>query len=432
MKKLLYVYINISIILLVFCGCTKPPNEEENNKKYGNYKNGELIKVEEVENFTNINGFKVENGRFYFTGIKDDRWGFYELNLNNYNIQERYNKIGEYDVFIPLENNDAIYVDIDGNLFVRKDGNDKKIDGEIYGVYSPNIVVSPDQQGILYTKGEQGKADLYRYMLDDDLPKKIRGNISDDAFTTFSYTTHWGNEIYDEDGHLYHNINGTATKWSPNDDAIAFIKNPENLQEGEIFIGDRNTYIGTEFAIFYMNDKKEETIYENEIGLIDAVDSIQWSKDGSIVGLSVGTINKNTKGQLENIDYEKIFIYSFKDKKNKEVENMPYNFYEILFNQYVYGSSIGKRDRVEIVEVFDNSRMIFDQPVILNGKDMFIISNKDIAYLANGRELIEVNNEGESRIVTEFPWDVYEMYFDDGTNQLIITNRGQLLFLIKM
>lgn len=442
MKKRLFLYIIILVVLIVFVGCSKIPKDESNKNLPINIKKRELIQVKSVEKFSTINGFKVEEGKFFFSGIKNDKWGFYALDLNSHNIEQRYSQVGEYDVFIPLNGKDAIYVDLDGRLFVRQNGIDKKIDEGIYGSYSPNILVSPDQKGILYTKGVQGKSDLYRYMLDEDAPIKIKDKISKDAFFTFSYTTHWGNkshyfifdnsEIYDSNGKLYDTIDATAAKWSPNDEMIAFIREPEILKDQQIFVGDWQSYIGTEFAVYNINSKNDNTIYKNDAGLIDAIDNIQWAKDSSLVGLSVGKINKNTNGELENIDYEKIFIYSFKTKIEKEVGNMPYNFYEVLFDTHIYGSSIGKRDRVEIVEVFEDNRKIFDKPVILNSRDMFVISYEDTAYLINGRELIEINKSGESNKIMDLPWDISEMYFDSKTQQLIITNKNYFLFVIKM
>jgi len=170
MRKKLFLFINIFAILIVFIGCSTLPSEEGNKNVPIDVKKGELIQVKSVENFSNINGFKIEDGRFYFSGIRNDKWGFYSLDLINHNIEKRYSQIGEYDVFIPLNGDDAIYIDLDGNLFIRQNGNDKKIDEKIYGSYSPNILISPDQKGILYTKGEQENASLYMYMLDKDKP----------------------------------------------------------------------------------------------------------------------------------------------------------------------------------------------------------------------------------------------------------------------
>jgi len=442
MIKKLLLYINICAILIVFIGCSTEPSEKYNKNVLDDITRGELTPVKSVEKFSNINGFKIEDGKFYFSGIKNEKWGFYDLDLRNHSIEQRYSQVGEYDVFIPLNGEDAIYVNIDGELFIRQDNKDKKIDDEIYGSYSPNILVSPDQKGILYTKGEKDAASLYRYMLDEDDPIKIKESISADAFFTFSYTTHWSNkdhyfifdnsEIYDDNGELYEVINGTAAKWSPNDEMIAFIRKPENLKDMQVFVGDWQSYIGTEFVIYRISDKNQETIYENNMGLIDAIDSIQWAKDSSLVGISVGKINKTASGELENIDYEKVFTYSFKNKISKEVDKIPYNFYEVLFDTYIYGSSIGKRDRVEVVQVFEDNRKIFDKPVILNSKDMFVISQDNAAYLINGRELIELNKQGESKMIMELPWDISEMYLDIETQQLIIINEDYFLFVIKL
>lgn len=441
MLRRLFLYMNTFVILLVFIGCSADPIKNHNNTPI-NIKKGELTQVNSVDKFTNINGFKIEDGKFYFSGIKNDKWGFYELNLQDYNIQQRYSQIGEYDVFIPLNGEDAIYINLDGELFIRRNGTDTKIDDEIYGVYSPNILVSSDQKGILYTKGEQENAALYMYMLDQKNPIKIREEVSSDAFFTFSYTTHWSNEshyfifdnkeIYDNNGKLYDTIDATTAKWAPNDKVIAYIRKPKDLEGQKISIGEWKSHIGNEFALYYIDNKKDETIYESKIGLIDAIDSIQWAKDSSMVGLSVGKINKTPSGQLENIDYEKVYTYSLKNKISKEVNDMPYNFYEILFDKYIYGSSIGKRDKVEIVDVFEYKRKIFDTPVILNSKDMFIISTDNTAYLINGRKLMELRRDGGQEMMIELPWDISEMYWDSKTKQLILINKEYLLFVIKL
>lgn len=439
MKKMMSLYVMLICILINSIGCGNARNKEENTEP--NQKEV-LIPVNSVQGFTSMNGFKAEDGKFYFTGIQNNRWGFYELDLNTHAIEEVYGKIGEYDVFIPIEKYGAIYVDVDGNLYIRQDGKDRKIDEEIYGTYSPNLLVSPDGKGILYTKGKQENASLYRYLIGEASPIRIKEKISPDAFFTFSYTTHWSNqshyfifnnkEIYDEAGKLYATINGTAAKWAPNDGRVAFIKEPKDLEKNQIFVGDWKSYIGTQFYLFDLKQKKEKVVYENQNGIIDAIDNIQWAKDGSLVGLSVGEIQRTSNGALESIDYEKVFVHRIKDGWGKEIHKVPYNFYEILFDTHIYGSSIGKRDQVEIVEISSDARKVFDQPVILNARDMFIISSKDRGYLANGRALIEIDKEGRERKILELPWDINEMYLDHDSKKIIITNKEYLLFVINL
>lgn len=438
-KRLLFFIIVISL-LIGYTGCSI--NKGSIKDEVYNAKKGELFHVKNIDGFSSLSGFKVDGESFFFSGTKEGSWGYFKLDLSNMGLKKIYDTIGGYDVFIPLEGQDAIYVDLDGRLFVRKNGKDKKIDENIHGMYSPNILVSPDQKGILYIKGKEGEAGLYRYMLDEDVPIKIKDSISKEAFFTFTFTTHWSNkshffifdnnEVYDSHGKLYAVINGTAAKWSPNDEMIAFIRKPQNLKDKQIFIGDWKSYIGSEFAIFNIDNRSDETIYKNDIGLIDAIDSIQWAKDSSLIAISVGKINKSKSGELESTDYEKIFVYNVESKMEAEVESMPYNFYEVLFHNYVYGSSIGKRDRIEIVQVFNKDRYKFEEPVILNNIDMFIISEDKAAYLISGNELIEFNIEGESRIIKKLPWEVSEMYFVPITNQLIIINKDLLLFVIKL
>lgn len=441
MKNKLLIGIIILVILISNTACSQIKEYKGNKDRSNEVKRGQLFKVEAVDEFTSLNGFKVEDGIFYFSGIQGDQWVFYGLDLNSVKLKRRYDEIGDYDVYIPLKGKDAIYVDLDGKLFYTKSGVEKAIDEKIYGSYSPNILVSRDESVILYTKGSQEESSLYLYALGEKAPKLIKDKVSSDAFFTFSYTTHWSdksgyfifdnNEIYNKEGEFLSKIDATASKWSPNDDKIAFIRKPEDLKQNQIVIGDWQSYIGYEFAIFNIEQDKDETIYKNEEGLLDAIDNIQWGSDGKLVGISTGSIEKGSNSELERVNYEKIFVWNVDDAKGKEIENMPYNFYEILFDRYVYGSSIGKRDRVEIVEVWGENRKIFSKPVILNSEDMFVTTDENKAYLLDGKDLVQFNVNGTSSILVQLPWTVSEMYFDKKTEQLILINEQLEMFLLK-
>jgi hypothetical protein len=401
----------------------------------------ELQQINEVNEFTTINGYKVEEGMFYFSGVKANQWKFYALNLDTKEVGEKHREIGIMDVFIPLEGKSAIFVDVDGQLFYRREDKDQMIDDEVFGEYSPNLLMSPDLKGVLYTKGPKEDAHVYCYMLDENKPRLIKENISRETFETFPHATHWSNtskyfilnnsHLYDNRGNFYTSLEGTSAKWSPNDEYIAFIQKPADLKERKIIIGDWVTSIGTQMKLFTIKNQKNEIIYENKEGLIDVIDSIQWSKDSSRVGISIGKIEASPQGELDFVNYEKIAVYYVPEKKLVEIKNIPYNYYEFLFNTYVYGSTLGNREVLEIMEIEGKERKLYEQPALLNSKDMFVISNEEEAYLINGTDLIKLNPKGQEEMIIEFPWKISEMYYDSQTKNLIIINEQMNLFLLK-
>lgn len=401
-----------------------------------------IQQVEAIQGFSTINGYKVQEGKFFFTGVKDNEWDFYCLDIASGEIKSIHQEAENYDLYIALGEKGAVYVDLDGKLYYRNGDIEKKVDENIIGVHRPNLLISPNQNAVLYTKGLREKADLYLYFFDKEEPQLIKKNISEEAFKNFSFTTQWSNktnyfiynneEVYNNKGQLHCKIKATTAKWSPDDVYIVFIKRPDELEENSIYIGDWNTYIGKELMVLRIEDKKEEKIYENPKGLIDPIDSIKWSKNASKVGISVGDIEKASHGELESIKYNKIFIYDLETGEAMEVEDMPYNYYEILFNNYLYGSSLGKRDVLEIVALEDRVRKRYDTPVLLNSKDMFLISYNEVGYFLDGKRLLKITSNGETEEMTVFPWEVNEIYLDPVTDNLIITNKNMEMYLMKL
>lgn len=398
--------------------------------------------IKEIQGFTVLNGYKVEDGKFYFTGVKDGKWYFNTLDLEKNSVEENKNHVEaeNYDIYTPLDDDSAVYVDVKGQLFYRKGNQEIKIDEEIMGTHRPNLLVSPKQNGILYTKGSKEKADLYVYFFNDKRPILIKKAIPEEAFTTFSFTTQWshtGNyflyyntEIYDNQGELYTSIWATTAQWSPDDKYITYIVKPSNLQETKIQIGDWNTYIGTQMSLLFIGNKKDKVIYEDSMGLIDPIDNIQWSKDSTKVSITVGNITKTSYNELERVDYKKIFIYDVLEQDSKEIGNMPYNYHEILFNNYIYASSLGKKDILKIISIDGEFNRKYKNPKLLNAKDMFVISHDNEAYFLDKSNLMTFTPQQE-KVILELPWDVNEIYFDTKTRKFIFITKDNYLYIAK-
>lgn len=412
-------------------GCTINKEGQENNQN--------LLRVEEIEGFSTVNGYKVEDGKFYFTGIKDRDWYFYSLDVTTHEITRKHHDAANYDLYIPFDEGNAVYIDLEGQLFYRIGNEEKKIDEGIRGTHRPNLLISPQQNAILYTKGPEEDADLYLYYFQEAKPILIKEGISKEAFRTFSFTTQWSRkenyfiyhnqEIYDNRGRLYSTVDATITKWSPDDKYLVFIKMPDKGEK--IVIGGWETYIGKELLLFIVEEKKTKKIYENPKGLIDPIDSIQWSKDGSTLGMSIGEIIKFTYGELEKMNYEKVFVYDIHSGEGVEVEEVFYNYYEILFDNYLYGSSLGKRDVLELIAVYGEDRKKYENPVILNSQDMFVISHATEGYLVDGGNLMMVNPEGNEEKIATLPWKIKEVYFDITTMTFIIINNEMEIYTLK-
>ena len=438
-RKICCTIIVVILLILVIVGCNNEPqlrsNPQEENNPAG------IQKVEEIQDFSTINGYKVQEGKFFFTGVKNKEWGFYSFDIENKDINRIHQDAENYALYIALGTRRAVYIDLEGQLFYRIDNKDKKVDTQVTGLNRPNLIISPNQNAVLYTKSFQGQENLYMYFLGQESPKLIKNNIPEDAFTTFPFTTQWSKkknyfiynneEIYNEKGELYKKIEATMAKWSPDDEYIVFIKKPNNLQENKIIIGDWNTYIGEELVLLDFKNKTEEIIYKSFVGLVDPIDSIQWSKDTSKVSISVGEIKRASHGELEGVDYRKIFVYDILGKEGTEVEDMTYNYYGILFNKYLYGSSLGKKDVLEIVSIDGDYRKKYETPVLLNSQDVYLISQEEEGYFLNGRKLTKITVAGEIQVIVELPWEVNEIYFDQQTQNFIITNKDMEMYLYK-
>ncbi|MCC5909433.1 MAG: hypothetical protein JJT76_03220 [Clostridiaceae bacterium] len=432
MKKSLVLYGIMIMFFLV--GCRQEAVEEE-------YVEG-FKKITEIEGFRNLSGYRVDGGGFYFTGIKENKWYFYRLDLNTKELKEMHQKGEEYDVYIPIGAEEAVYIDLDGQLLYSIDDTEKKIAEEVKGHRRPNLLLSPNRDALLYTTGTVEDADLYLYNLQQEEYVLVKENISEDAFNTFGFTTQWSNEknhfifhnreVYDAEGNRYAVLDATMAKWAPNDVYIGFIRKPDNLREEEIIIGDWQTYIGYEFMLFNVENLQSEVIYETSKGLVDEIDSIQWSKDGQIVGVSLGEITRGSEGHLQHVDYEAVFLYDLEREEGREVGEVPYNYYEIPFNSYFYGSSLGRRDALEVIEIWGEDRKSYDDPVLLNSADMFMISHENEGYFINGDQLVSIVPQGDVELILKFPWKVSQLYFDEETRNFIVINKDNNLYLRKV
>lgn len=184
-------------------------------------------------------------------------------------------------------------------------------------------------------------------------------------------------------------------------------------------------------ATFINRGKKDRIIYEDTTGLIDPIDNIQWSKDASKVSIAVGEITKTPYGELEKVDYNKIFVYNLLQQDSTEVKNMPYNYHEILFNNYIYASSLGKRDILEIVSIDGGDRRKYENPKLLNGQDMFVISHNREAYFLDKQNLMMFTSQGQEKVIIQLPWEVSEVYFDTKTRKFIFINKDRNIYLLK-
>ncbi len=422
------ILLGLTILILANCA---------DNKDRKIYK---LQKIKNVDGFTSINGYKVEKGKFYFTGIKNDEWDLYSLDLGDQSLANYHQNIESYDLYIALKDKRAIYIDLDSNLYYRKEGGDVKIDDGITGFNRPNLLISPSQDAILYTKKQDQTIGLYIYDLQEGQSLLVREGLSKEALKNFTFTSQWskkGNyfiynneEIYNRGGQLQTRIQATASQWSPDDKYIVFIKKPGILQENKIIIGDWETYIGHELGLLHLPSQKEEIIYNSPPGLIDPIDNIQWSKSGKHVGISFGTILKSPHNELEGMDYQGVYIYDINGARGVEVGGLAYNYYEILFDNYLYASYLGKKSDLEIISIYGDRRWKYKRPVLLNSQDMFVISSDQIAYFVDDNRLMQILPGGQIQQVIKFPWQINELYFDEGSGKIIITTGDMEIYLL--
>lgn len=434
MKRTPVIIILILIIILSSCSPLSRIQQNDETK--------DLRRVEETDKFQNLNGFKVEKGKFYFSGIQQEKLGFFSINLENLQIEKEDWDIGEYDLYSPIEKQESIIVNFDNELIHRKNNREKRIDTDISGEYSPNILLSPNKDFILYTKGDRQAAALYLYNIEAGEGKNIKSRITEEAFYTFHYTTQWSNnsgyfvfnneEIYDNTGKLHDKIQATSSKWSPNDEYIAFIEMPKDLEGNRIKIGDWISYIGRDFNIYKVKKKSSKIIFNNPEGFIDPVESIQWSQDSSRVAISQGNI-KRTKGkELEEIQYDSVLVYDIEEDRKYEVKDMNYNHYQFIFSNLIYGNNFGMREPMEVVDIESGERKSFDNPKMLNSKEAFIVLHKKRGFMIDDRDILQINEEGKVSTLISLPWEVEEMYIDKDTEQLIIINSGMELYLLKI
>jgi len=432
---------NITFIIIVcaislMCYACRP------QERIGKVEADDLVEITELNEINNITGFKAENNKFYFTGIEDKSFNFYFVDLKTKEITKEHSMIEEYDSFIPLRRGEALLVNPQGDLIYRKNQTDKEIDTQVSTDYGANLLVSPKLNKAIYTKGTEGDADLYLFTINEDRPILIKENISKEAFMTFSYTTVWSNtgeyfifnnnEIYDSNGIMYDSIEAASIKWAPNDESIGFIRMPKELNNARIYSSHWQSYVGSEYAIYNLKQKKDNTVLARE-GLVNVFEDISWSEDSLKTGLSIGEINRAADGALNSMKYNSIFIYDISDDSKKVIEDMAYNYKDFLFNNYIFGSNLGKRDIIEIIEIDGNENKKYKNPKILNSKDMFVAYLDNNAYILSDRELIRINkgNITQTNTLITFPWDVASIHVDVKGKQFVIMNKTNQIFILK-
>ncbi|MDR5659655.1 hypothetical protein RH915_09120 [Serpentinicella sp. ANB-PHB4] len=425
------------IVILIGCGREEDPQQQEAIESALE----RLEEVEAVADIGRITGVRVEEGIFYFTGVEENYFNFYALDLADFELTLIHERIGRYDSFIPIKKNEALLVDSEGQLLHRSGVEDKKIDEEITFTRSPNVRISPDESLVLYTKGPTENAHLYLYNIQENNRILVKDSMSEEEVKTFSYKTRWSplgnyfvvnhNQIYDIEGNLYYEVDATTTNWGPNDEHLVFIKMPDNPIEEVIFTSHWESYIGYEMVLLSLESKEEKTIFTRPEGMVDVFENIQWSQEGSRVGISVGEIIQGSEGQLEKLNYEKVMIYNIEQKEATNVRNMPYNFFDFLSEKYIYGSNLGVRDVLDIIELETNERKTYSHPDILNNRDMFAIVEGSIAYIIEENQLLKVSFDDSEDIMSEeiiyFPWDVMTLYKDEKTARfVVITNENNV------
>lgn len=432
-KKITWVMI-LLLIILNGCGQQKrsiPPADTS-----------QLQRAEALEQFKEITGYQAKGGKFYFTAMPEGNLSYYSFDFATGRLSLHFDQIQQFLSFIPLDHQRAVYVDMDNQLYYRRDNENIKLDEEISGLNSPNVLVSPDGKGVLYTKKDDSKHSLYRYMFEEGgRPEKVIDEMEEEAFNTFHFTTQWSNhshyfiyyhqQVYDHRGKLVATLNGTTSKWSPDDRHIAFIKMPRNKDLNEITIGDWHTFVGRELILFDLENYTRTTLFREEEGFIDPIENIQWSHDGSRVAISQGEIIK-TEEYFERLNYDKILVYDLKEDEKLILEPMDYNFYGFVFNNFIYGTNLGVKEPLALVSIKDNERRKYDDAIILNSKDMYFITHQDQAYMVRNKTLVEFNPQGEERELMKFPWEVFSVFLDDETNTMVIINRAGEVYLLKI
>jgi len=401
---------------------------------------GKLEEITEIAALGEITGHRAAKGSFYFTAMNQEGYGYYALDLTSKEITLLFDQIDNYLSFIPIDAGKAIYVDEEDQLFYLEGEAHVKLDDDISGLNSPNVILSPDGTRVLYTKGIGAGASLYYIALPDGAPKRVIGALEEEAFNTFHFTTQWSNlgkyftyyhqQVFDADANLVASFLGTSSKWSPTDEYIAFIKIPPEKDSNTITIGDWHTFVGRELMIYELESGRETIIFNDAEGFIDPIESIQWSPSGKKLAISHGKIVAQER-YLEKINYDKILVYHLKTQKKESIEPMAYNFYNFLQEETLYGNNLGVKEALEVVSLQTKARTKFDTPVILNNRDMYRITDGEKAYLVDGQRLLEIDGKGENRQLMALPWELYSLYYDHETQTFIMINRDKGLYIIQ-
>lgn len=418
-------------LVLLETGCTprayhKPPVDH-------------FEEISEIAALGDITGHQAKEGHFYFTAMDQGGFAYYSLDLVSKEVRLLFDGLENYLSFIPIDEKRAIYVNGESQLIYWEGEKKIRLDEGISGLESPNVMVSPDGSRVLYTKGMGEEAALYHIQLPDGSPKRVIGNLEEEAFKTFHFTTQWSNQgkyftyyhqqVFDADANLVASFLGTSSKWSPTDEYIAFIKIPPERSANAITIGEWDTFVGRELMIYELESGKETIVFSDAQGFIDPVESIQWSPRGGKVAISHGKIVEQ-EDYLEKLHYDKILVYHLATQEKSSIEPMAYNYYDFLQEDILYGNNLGVKEALEVVSLRNGSRTKFNGPVILNSQDMYGITHGERAYMVDGQQLLEFDEEGKHRVLMNLPWELYSLYFDQKTETFVMVNRDQQLFIV--
>ncbi|KAB3540985.1 hypothetical protein F8154_00250 [Alkaliphilus pronyensis] len=388
----------------------------------------------------NINGVEVKDGSLYFTGRTEEGFNYYLIN-NGSQEEVIFEGLENYEWFTPLKERDALYVDYKSQLYHLAQEKRIKIDEGVSGVKATNVIVSPDRKAVLYTKTTEEKDKLILLSLDNYNLKVIKDELSEDQLEDFVRTTHWSEnggyfvlnnkEIYNKEGGYIAEIDALSLKWAPNDELIAYIKTPATNEENSIIVSETKTNIGSDFCIFSLKDLNSKALFSTREGLLNVNDVIQWNDSSNRVAIAVGNIKK-IDNHFEGIDYKKILVFDLEQDKTKILDNMDYNFYKFIFDDYITAYSLGKREPLLVMNIATSKTKLFNGPLMLNSRDMFVISQKNKGYLVNNNNLMEIDSKGKEKMIYTFPWEVKEVYYDPKHNSLIIINNNEKIYWLKI
>ncbi|KAB3532509.1 TolB-like translocation protein [Alkaliphilus serpentinus] len=423
----------IFILVVIITGC----NNFRLERPLPNNENKRLVKVEAFDELANPSGVKAENGRFYFIALEDEGLNYYSFSLVTNKVQNILKGIGGYEALIPMKDKQVVYIDVKGDLKYLNNHQEITIDKKITGVNYPNILVSADKTMILYTREIDGQQSVFSYDVDTKEKRRIIPSLEKTDYENFmlSRLSHTGEYfllsnrlIYDTEGNYLAAINTTSARWAPNDRWLAYIMVGEGSED--INIGEIKTKLGKSFCIFSMEKLEERELFHNDEGFIDPIDVIQWSEDSKVVAISAGKVIKSS-GYLEGIDYDKILVYQLDADVSNEIKDMDYNFYQILFDTLIFGNNLGERQPAVIVGIEEKNQMVIEEPLLINNKDMFVITHEDKGYLINGKNLMEIDKEGNRNVIYTFPWEVDEVYYEEVNKLFVILDSNKEVYLLK-